>query len=312
MTFNPREDELGPLLDSLRPQVHDIVVVDNGSANFALVQKLGNAHNCHVLPLPKNRGIAAAQNRGVAWALERGCDYVLLSDQDSVAAPDMAQRLLECFANPAPAMVEPDDEVMEQFPPSALNGPVGAVGPVPSDDRGDGSGGDLVYSFTKWGARRTQVPQPGTTLAVPFVLASGCLISRDALLKVGPMDEALFIDHVDLAWCLRAIQKGFRILVCGDARIYHSLGDDVARVPGRKRAVHLHSPIRNYYMMRNTLLLQSAPFLPPRWKRRYLWWMAKYMGYYTLAPGRSKRIPMMARAVADGLAGRSGELADRG
>ena len=120
------------------------------------------------------------------------------------------------------------------------------------------------------------------------------------------MNESLFIDHVDLAWCLRAIEKGFRVLVSGDANIYHSLGDEVAKVPGRKKPVHVHSPARNYYMMRNTLLLQSATFLPKRWKHRYLWWMTKYMGYYLLAPGRTTRIFPFARALRDGVRGEGG------
>lgn len=320
VTYNPSPGELSALLSALRPQVSGAVVVDNGSANLEEVSTAASAHDCHLIALSRNEGIAFAQNQGILWALSdsatpAGADFVLLSDQDSVPADDMVHQLLLTFDNATeglaqaePGFPRPDPAALSQFPATALNGPVAAVGPVPVDDRGDGSGGDLVYSFTKWGAKRTIVPGPDQQMAVPFVLASGCLISRDALEAVGPMDQSLFIDHVDLAWCLRAIEKGYRILVSGNAKIYHSLGDDVAHVPGRKRAVHLHSPIRNYYMMRNTLLLQSASFLPRRWKVRYLWWMVKYMGYYTLAPGRTARVPMMLRAIRDGLAGRSGAL----
>lgn len=310
VTYNPSPEELAALLTALRPQVGDAVVVDNGSSNADKVSHLASLNHCTFVSMGRNAGIAAAQNRGIAWALSKGAHYVLLSDQDSVPAPDMVEKLKLCFE--APQNLEqlplPGKAVTDQFPASAFSGPVAAVGPVPSDGRGDGSGGDLVYSFTERGARRTRVPKPGQVLVVPFVLASGCLISREALEVVGPMNETLFIDHVDLAWCLRAIEKGFRILVSGDARIYHSLGDDVATVPGRKRAVHLHSPIRNYYMMRNTLLLQSASFVPPKWKRRYLWWMAKYTGYYALAPGRRDRVPMICRGIRDGLRGRSGPV----
>ncbi|MFZ1382851.1 MAG: glycosyltransferase family 2 protein [Scrofimicrobium sp.] len=316
VTFNPDPVELMRLLAALRPQVDSAIIVDNGSGNQVEVHDLAKEHDATFIGCDQNIGIAAAQNLGIEQARQAGAKYVLLSDQDSVPAPDMVQQLLACFSDPplpespGPLKLLPaaSDEVMRQFPSTAVDGPLAAVGPVPSDGRGDGTGGDLVYSFSKWRAVRERTPAPGEVLPVPFVLASGCLIPMTVLDDVGPMNEGLFIDHVDLAWCLRAIQKGYRILVSGDAHIYHSLGDEVAHVPGRKRAVHLHSPIRNYYMMRNTLLLQRAPFLPKRWKQRYLFWMLKYMGYYTLAPGRGERIPMMMKALKDGLRGATGPI----
>lgn len=315
VTYNPTMDELRSLLGSLSPQVDDVVIVDNGSANHKDVEEEAREFGVHWLPLGMNRGIAAAQNQGIIWARNEGATYVLLSDQDSTLAPNMVEELLDCFEEPPLpgqpmrlSLLQPDDrEAMAYFPSSAVDGPVAAVGPVPLDGRGGDVGNALVYSFTKWGAIRTRVPQRGEALAVPFVLASGCLISMSALDDVGPMNEALFIDHVDLAWCLRAVEKGYRILVSGNARIYHSLGDEVAQVPGRKKPVHVHSPIRNYYMMRNTLLLQSASFLPKRWKQRYLWWMTKYMGYYLLTPGRTTRVVPFSRALRDGLRGVGGQ-----
>lgn len=316
VTYNPEREDLRSLLEALSPQVGSLVIVDNASADHEMIKDLAAESGSHLISMVQNLGIAAAQNRGIQWARSTGAKYVLLSDQDSVPADDMVSKLLECFDYPPTPessgtvrlLPPPAPEIMSQFPSSALDGPLGAVGPVPADDRGDGSGGELVYSFTKWGPRRTVVPGPGEAMAVPFVIASGCLIPMAVLDDVGPMDEGLFIDHVDLAWCLRAIQKGYRILVAGDAHILHSLGDEVAHVPGRKRAVHLHSPARNYYMMRNTLLLQSAPFLPTRWKQRYLWWMVKYIGYYCLASGRLTRIPVLAHAVHDGLRGITGPI----
>ncbi|WP_099331781.1 glycosyltransferase family 2 protein [Actinomyces minihominis] len=314
VTYNPDASELTALLSALLPQVSTAVVVDNGSKNEGAVAEITSNLNAVFLPLGENLGIATAQNRGITWAMKRGTDYVLLSDQDSVPAPDMVEKLRECFENP-PLPDQPtgltllsveDEEGLAQFPGSVLTGPVAAVGPVPLDDRGGEVENALVYSFTKWGAMRRQVPGPGQALAVPFVLASGCLISVEALREVGPMNGSLFIDHVDLAWCLRALEDGYRILVTGDALIYHSLGDEVAKVPGRKQPVHLHSAVRNYYIMRNTLLLQSASFLPSRWKRRYLMWMVKYMGYYILAPGRRQRVPLLTRGVRDGIMGRVG------
>ena len=302
VTYNPDADQLTALLDALAPQVDQLLVVDNGSANQGEVRRLvldepAAARNVRWLGLDTNLGIAAAQNRGIAWARRQAADFVLLSDQDSLPAPDMVAELLRTFHEAAenPAGAE------------ALAAPVAAVGPVPRDARQAGDEGALVYSFTTWGPKRRTVPGPGEVLEVPFVLASGCLVPMSAFEAVGPLDDKLFIDHVDLAWCLRAVSRGYRVLVSGDATLYHSLGDNVARVRGRKRHVHVHSPIRNYYIMRNTLLLMRAPFLPLAWKLGYLVYMAKYLAYYTLlAPGKRERLPLLGRALSDGVRGRTG------
>lgn len=291
VTYNPALDAFGSLLHALQPQVTNLIVVDNGSDNAEEIRNAVKRVGAHFIGLPENQGIAAAQNRGITWAGQQGATRILLSDQDSLPAADMVRQLDRCL-----------DEAEKQ------GVPVAAVGPVPLDERGDTSEA-LVYSFTRWGAKRRGVPSKGETLSVPFVLASGCLIPLGALADVGPMNESLFIDHVDLAWCLRAIQKGYQVIVCGDATLQHSLGDQVATVPGRRRLVHLHSPTRNYYMMRNTVFLQRAKFLPLAWKLGYLVWMTKYMGYYLLlVPGRRQRATIFAQAVADGRAGRGGPL----
>lgn len=285
VTYHPDAEDLGRLLHTLSSQVNEIVVVDNNSDLD--LQAIPALQLVSLIQLPANLGIAAAQNHGIKWAWEQGFTHVLLSDQDSLPAPDMVARLSQCLEEGGPS--------------------VAAVGPVPLDSRPEAGPEALVYSFTKWGPKRRSVPGSGQTMEVPFVLASGCLIPLDVLADVGPMNTSLFIDHVDLAWCLRAMERGYRVLVCGSAILYHSLGDDVAKIPGRRRQVHVHSPIRNYYMVRNSLFLIKAPFLSSQWKLGYLVWLVKYLGYYlTLAPKRLHRLPLLLQALGDGICGHGG------
>lgn len=307
VAYNPDTPALRRLLSALLPQVDRALVVDNGSDNAESVRASVAEFGAEWMGLPENLGIAAAQNRGIEWAMGVGASHLLLSDQDSVPAADMVERLMDCLWGARVDEVAVGRGGAPGVPDTSA--PIAAVGPVPLDGRGTSEEESLVYSFTTWGPKRRMVPRAGQNLSVPFVLASGCLIPVEALRRVGPMDEALFIDHVDLAWCLRAIRDGFQVVVAGDARLYHSLGDQVAHVPGRAKPVHLHSPIRNYYMMRNTLFLMRAPFMPWQWKAGYVWWMAKYIGYYLLAtPDRGRRLPLLVRAIRDGLAGRGGRL----
>ncbi len=288
VTYNPDEDGLAALLDALRPQISRGVIVDNGSANSPAISRLAGQYGVDLIECGENIGIAAAQNKGIVHVLNQGATHVLLSDQDSVPAPNMVRILLETFT-----LFADDDR------------PIAAVGPLPVDARGSRDEG-LVYSFTKWGPRRDQIPGPHDVVEVPFVLASGCLIPRSALFDLGPMNEALFIDHVDLAWCMGAVEKGYRVLVNGGAQLAHSLGEKKIVLPGG-RQVHAQSVARNYYMVRNTLFLERATFMPLAWKMGYLAYLTRYLGFYTLLGFREpRRGGALARGVRDGLTGRGG------
>lgn len=306
VTFNPDEGALMRLLDALVPQVDFAVIVDNGSRHQAAIAEMAASFGLELLQLTGNRGIAAAQNRGIERVLRLGAKFVLLSDQDSVPAQDMVANLLRTYqAETTPNPFFPGAQIALPGFESETVTPVAAVGPVPTDGRGV-VGEGLVYSFTTWGAKRRYVPGEGETMEVPFVLASGCLIPRDVLHKVGPMNEGLFIDHVDLAWCMRAGAMGYRILVSGSAHLTHALGEKKVTLPGG-RQVHAQSPFRNYFMVRNTLLLQRAPFLPLAWKLGYLSYLAKYLGFYTLVGTREpERFGQLGAGIRDGLLGRTG------
>ncbi len=301
VTYKPDRSELLTLLEALRPQVEGLVIVDNGSGTPEFLHDVAADFDAQLILLEDNRGIARAQNLGIALALDQGFDAVLLSDQDSIPAPDMVAQLAQTLTRGN----EPDPffpvagGILQGFP-SESQVPIAAVGPVPVDERGSQESA-LVYSFTTWGPKRRSIPEEGELLEVPFVLASGCLIPREALLDVGPMNESLFIDHVDLAWCLRALAKGFRIVVDGSAKLTHSLGEEKTVLP-TGREIHVQSPARNYYMVRNTLWLMRAPFMPTLWKLGYLPYLTKYLGFYSLMSLRQpSRFKKLCQGLRDGI-----------
>lgn len=296
VTYRPTPALATALLEALAPQVGDVVVVDNGSP-ADLVAELRHAVDrlgATLLELGANRGIAAAQNAGIAWARERGARFILLSDQDSLPAPDMVRRLLVGLVR---AEARPD-----------AGRPPAAVGPVTMDERNEGA--PLLFSDHFWGPRRATTPAAdGALVDATFLIASGCLIDATALDRVGPMNEAWFIDHIDLEWGLRARRAGYGLFGVVGARLDHALGDRTQRVPGRKRAVHIHSPRRNYYMARNTVLLVRSDLMPLRWQIGYAFWITKYAVFHVLAVRpRRERLRQLMRGSVDGLRGRTGPL----
>lgn len=297
VTYHPEPEATGRLLAALAHQVAGTVVVDNGSPPASLERLADHVHaqGAELIGLGENRGIAAAQNIGIARARERGASMVLLSDQDSLPAPDMVARLLDGFVRAA-------------ADPTLL--PPAAVGPVTVDARNEGAA--LLFAARRWGPRRADLPDGDDALVdVVFLLASGCLVDLAALDVVGPMNVAWFIDHIDLEWGLRARRAGYGLYGVTGAHLAHALGDRTQRIPGRARDVHVHSPVRNYYMARNTVALIRSGLLPVAWRWGYAAWIVKYAGFYVLgAAPRARRAGLLARGIADGLRGRSGPLTE--
>lgn len=290
ITYNP--DSIAELLTELARQSDHVIVVDNGSQERSLagIRKACAAICAELVELGYNAGIAAAQNRGIERARALGSPYVIFFDHDSLPAPDMTAKLLEA--------IEEDHRIA-------------AVGPLPAEER---EGADeLVYVDRGWSPKRASKEELSRDrLDAAFLIASGCLIRMSALDSIGPMREELFIDHVDLEWGVRARNKGWRLVAVPSARLHHSLGDEVVKLPGREQPVHVHAPIRNYYIARNTIEMIHHGNMPWRWRIRYSYWCIKYVLFNSLAVDRRReRTRLLARGLGDGLRGKLGPYAPR-
>ncbi|NTW38354.1 MAG: glycosyltransferase family 2 protein [Cellulomonadaceae bacterium] len=298
VTYHPDPAALDALIGALAPQVGHLVVVDNGSSTAELGRCRASieAAGGMLVELGANRGIATAQNIGCQRAVAAGgVTRLLLMDQDSVPAADMVGRLAAA---------------LDEGPgPDGL--PVAAVGAVATDGR-DGEP-PFVYASRRWGPRRVELPDTdGARVQAGFLIASGCMIEASALASVGPMADDMFIDHVDLEWCVRARRAGWAVYAVVGATMSHSLGDEPAHLPGRRRSVHVQSTSRNYYMVRNTVRLMRWRGLPLGWRLGYVLYLGKYLAYYSLVAGpRRVRVPLLARGLVDGMLGRTGPMPAR-
>lgn len=288
VTYEPDTTATEPLLRALTEQCRAVVVVDNGSAP-ALREELRAtcaALGAELVELATNEGIAAAQNVGIRRART---GYVLLMDQDSLPAPDMVARLVAAARSAEAAGLR-----------------VGAVGPVSSDTRSTTE--QMVYVSRTWGPRRATAEQMrNERVEAAFLIASGCLVPAPVLADVGLMNEAWFIDHVDLEWGLRARRAGYGLYAVPGAHLDHALGDRLTKLPGRAQEVHVHSPVRTYYLARNTVLLLRSGLLGARWSVGYVVWLAKYVAFNSLlAAPRRERVRRMAQGLRDGVLRRTG------
>lgn len=293
VSYHPHLADLARTLEALSPQVQSVFIVDNGSGDDTVRQLLAlvAGRNAELIEFPANRGIAAAQNAALARAHALGLDFMVLFDDDSLPAPDLVAQLARAFRTVSDGGVR-----------------IAAIGPQWVDGRTGRRGS--FYRIQR-GRIVGVVPNDPAPIPVDFLIASGTLLSMQAVREVGAMREDYFIDHVDTEWCARAARAGWKLYGTAAAQLTHALGDAGKRVWfGRWREVALHSPLRNYYEVRNTLLLLRSPALTASWRVAQLTRLAQLLVFYALlVPPRGPRIAAMGRAIAHGLRGRAGKLA---
>lgn len=289
VTYQPDLGALSALLTTLAMQVAQIVVVDNGS-DADVIGCLAARHDArvHGLRLGENLGVATAQNAGITWARECGARYVVLFDQDSEPAPDMVEHLVGA----AEAM-------------AAQGYAVAAVGPRHLDVRR----GNPPPFIRVRGLRveRCSCTDPNAVIPVDYLISSGCLIPMAALDNVGSMTDELFIDYVDIEWCMRAKHRGYQSFGACAATMQHRIGEVPLTFCGRK--FPLHSPLRHYYLFRNAVWMYRQKWPPLHWKLADGYRLLLKYGFYVLfTRSRLEHLYMMTLGIWHGLRGRSGSL----
>jgi rhamnosyltransferase len=288
--YEPERDALTALVENVlaQPGVR-VLLVDNSELEVGRVSvaAVAAAMQIELLANPRNLGVAAAHNMGIRRALALDVDFVLLLDQDSLPEPSMVALLCAAYSGLRD-----------------IGHPVAAVGPSLVDPRCS-----TAFPFARLRRFRmeTAVPTSGHAVECDILISSGCLLSMNALRAVGEMDERLFIDFVDVEWCLRARAAGWKVFGVADARMHHTIGDRSLKLLGRVIAVH--SPMRQYYLIRNALLFGRKPYLTWRWRAHLLYRVAgQFVLFGLLCPQRLRRMFWMLRGAWDGVRGVDGRL----
>ena len=208
-------------------QDFEIILLDDASTNDS-VQQLQKHLTEHTVFLPQqaNSGFAAVNNVGMRRALADGCDWVLLLNNDTVAAPDFLETLL--WQTPAGAVscpkmlfLDPPDEIW--FAGGELDRTTGKVRHL--------------------GGHEKDGPAFGKKKQVSFITFCCVLLPRQVIEQVGFLDETLFMYCEDVDYCIRLADAGVPLWFLPDARIWHKAGGSAGGM------------LSVYYITRNTLYL---------------------------------------------------------
>lgn len=224
------------LLQTLEDQVDGVVFIDNSEIDNGADLISRNCLQVEYLCLKSNHGIAYAQNIGVEIAIKKGADFILFLDQDSCLYSGVSRAMVDYF-----------EGLEEKHNVAAISG------------RYEDSKSRICSSFlikSRFWYSRISPTKNSEFYSVQFLISSGMFVPVNIFKDVGFFNSDLFIDHVDTEWCIRALNKGYKLYGFGDLNMSHQIGISQSRIwfCGR-RNVAIHDPVRNYYNIRNSMYI---------------------------------------------------------
>ena len=282
VTYHPDEEVLENLA-KLRPQVSNVVVVDNGSSEgeLALLDEAAGRLGMTVERNWDNLGVATALNRGVRWARERGFEWVMLFDQDSTITPGFVDAMLQCAQN------RPNANSLAILVPRYVDSRFGTVREAPARDE----------------------------MGMEAATTSGSLMPTEIFEVAGMFAEELFIDGVDFEYSLRVRQLGLCIDECAEAVLLHSPGTPTYhKLLGWKPfQVANYSPVRRYYQERNKIWMAKRYWHVFRGFciRQFVSSVKDLVKIVLVEGDKFAKCQYFFEGIRDGLRGRTGKLRSR-
>lgn len=212
-----------------------IVVVDNASSDGSLELIRSALPDVSIVPAHENRGYASGVNAGIRAS---DGDIIIVLNPDITPEPGSLRRLRDVVAS---------DDTFGIVGGLVLR-PNGAVDP--NCMRAYPAVGDILREgfFIRPRSRRILAPVTAASAVDDVDVVSGSVMAlrRDAIDRIGLMDEQFFLYREDVEWCRRAREKGLRVAVARAARFRHAGGASTRSVEVVAFAARVLSDFRYY------------------------------------------------------------------
>ena len=210
--YNPSKQIIENLNNYLQ-FVNKLYVIDNSEKPFFNKQLFSNS-NIDFYYKNENLGIAKALNIGCKKAIEDGFKWLLTMDQDSIFNINTVNQLCDYIEN---------NDVSK------------------------------TYIVSPWLNTKLLDEKPVEKISHPTdVMTSGSIMNLDLYKKIGGFKEWLFIDGVDIEYCLRLKKYNYKVMRLNKFSIKHNLGNISYKHFLKKELLCLnHNYLRVYYRVRN-------------------------------------------------------------
>jgi GT2 family glycosyltransferase len=189
---------------------YEVVVVDNGSEDESPETVKRDFPWVTLIENGENLGFCKGNNVGLRYCLERGFDYVLLLNSDTKVLPGLLTELVAVMRSDEMIGIAGAKNLLLENP-TYMWGQYGEV-----------TWGPLLVKTVGRFAPDWNLREPPKD--VDWVICNGCMVSREALQKVGFFDEEFWQCNEDVDWSYRARKAGFRVVYVDRAAILHKGG----------------------------------------------------------------------------------------
>jgi GT2 family glycosyltransferase len=225
-----------------------IILIDNGSQGSArteMVKMFSNDHKIIFIQNDVNLGFAGGSNVGIRLALQHGAEFILLLNNDVTVKKDFLRELL-----------------------NAMSPDVGIVGSkvlyYDHPDRIWSDGGVFNWLLFKGSSNKGKRNRDASMELREVDTVAGCslFIKREAIQKVGLLDERYFLYGEEDDWCFRVKRAGYRVLVAPKSVVLHK----VSRATGSE-----YNETIAYYKTRNKILFIRKNLSIWVWPTAFAW-----------------------------------------
>ena len=270
--YNPSKENIKNI-DNYIDSVDRLYVIDNTDDDKI---RMDSSDKIKYLKLSENKGIAYALNVGAKEAIKEKYKYLLTMDQDSKINSKIIEQM-KLFLEK-----NKDDKK------------IGLISPYQDIDSKE----DVITEDVE---------------DMIEVMTSGNIINLDAYKDIDGFKDWLFIDCVDTDYCMNLHKHGYKVLRLNKIIMKHELGNLIVhKLFGKEYPCYNHNPMRRYYIVRNTMYINSmySDIYPDYCKRLLRIQKGQVKRILAFEKNKFKKLKMMYKGYKDfkkGIKGKIGE-----
>lgn len=263
VTYFPEKKLLIRNVEAIIRYVDKLIIWENTTENKEAFRFVSGS-NIEYFSEGRNVGISKALNFGWKYAQKEGFDYILTMDQDSIFI-NFQKYLITSFA------IANDDSIV--------------FGPLVTVDKKE-EPSECINELAK----------------NQYLITSGMLVPTKVLQTIEGYRETFLIDGIDVDFCIRVQDAGFKIYKNHNGILLQHFGiPSVYKLLGKEYICSNYSPFRYYGILRNHIIIYRCSH------RLYVKKLVKTYFFHFLPriilweSNKIKKVWYMAKGIVDGI-----------